>query len=176
MPLPIIVAVVVFTGLCMFIDLRTRRIPNVVSVSGMLAGVFSNSWYFGAPGLLTSLTGVVAAVTILLCPFLLGGVGGGDVKMMGAQGALLGPHLVLAGLGLGMLFGGVIMVMHLARRGLLREKTYALHAMITSALLARSLVPLKVSAADRGAVRLPYSVPLGLGTVVAMALAVTRGV
>jgi len=40
--------------------------------------------------------------------------------------------------------------------------------MFQAAALTRSLDPLRVSAADQGAVALPYSVPLGLGTLAAL--------
>jgi hypothetical protein len=72
------------------------------------------------------------------------------------------------GLGMGMIMGGGLMVWHLARRGRLREKVTATATMFQAAAMARSLDPLRVSAADPGAVALPYSVPLGLGTLAAL--------
>ena len=76
----------------------------------------------GTAGLLDSLAGLGVTVGVLLWPFAMGGIGGGDVKMMGAIGALLGPRLSLMGLGAGVILGGAAMVWHLARQGRLREK------------------------------------------------------
>ena len=41
--------------------------------------------------------------------------------------------------------------------------------MLTASVLGGSLDPLRVSAAQPGAITLPYSVPLGLGTLIVLA-------
>ncbi len=171
MPVPIVAAVLVFISLCIVLDVRTRRIPNVLSGVAMLGGVALNTLYFGTAGLIGSLAGLLAPVAALLFAFALGGVGGGDVKMMAAVGALLGPSLALTSLGAGVILGGVIMAVHLVRRGRLREKLAAMRAMITAAVLTASLEPLHLRPDEAGAVALPYSVPLGLGTVTVLVLA-----
>jgi prepilin peptidase CpaA len=170
MPSAIVTTAVVFVALCVVVDVRTRRIPNVVSGPGMLLGIVLNTVYLGMSGLLVSLTGLVVVIGLLIWPFTMGGIGGGDVKMMGAIGALLGPRLAVMGLCAGMIMGGAAMVWHLLRRGRLREKVMATATMFQAAAMTRSLDPLRVSAADRGAIALPYSVPLGLGTLAALAL------
>jgi len=175
MPTLIAAIAVVFIVACCVVDARTRRIPNVLSASAMLAGVGLNTAYFGISGLGVSLGGLLAAAAVLLPAFAAGGIGAGDVKMMGAIGALLGPQLALAGLGLGMIFGGLIMLVHLARRGRLQEKLGSTWAMVASAALARSVEPLRAPAADANAVALPYSVPLGLGTVAVLIFLGIRG-
>jgi len=57
---------------------------------------------------------------------------------------------------------------HLARQGRLREKLLATAVMIGGAAAEGSLEPLTLSADAPGAVSLPYSVPLGLGTLAAL--------
>jgi len=167
---------VAFVALCVTIDVRTRRIPNAVSGTAMLLGITLNTAHEGAAGLLDSVAGLGLTTGALLWPFAMGGLGGGDVKMMAAIGALLGPRLAFMGLGAGMILGGAIMFWHLARRGRLREKLMATATMFRVAALTRSLDPLRVSAADQGAVALPYSVPLGLGTLAALTWAGRLGV
>lgn len=169
-------AVLAYISLCVASDVYMRRIPNVISGVAMMAGVGLNALYFGAAGLLWSLAGLLVAVAVLLFPFALGGIGGGDVKMMGAVGSLLGPTFVLTALSAGMMLGGIIMAVHLLRRGRLREKLAAIRTMATAAALTRSLKPLQTNADDVEAVTLPYSVPLGLGTITVLALARTLGV
>src|SRR5881397_1254616 len=120
-----VAAVVIFVALCVIADVRTRRIPNAISGSAMLLGVTLNTAHLGTAGLLDSLAGLGVAVGVLLWPFAMGGIGGGDVKMMGGVGALLGPQVALIGFGWGMIWGGAIMVWHLARQGRLREKVTA---------------------------------------------------
>jgi len=164
-----VATVVIFVALCVIADVRTRRIPNAISGSTMLLGITLNTAYMGRAGLLDSLAGLGITMGVLLWPFAMGGIGGGDVKMMGAIGALLGPRLALMGLGAGVILGGAVMVWHLARQGRLREKVMGTATMFQAAAMTRSLDPLRVSAADQGAVALPYSVPLGVGTLAALA-------
>jgi len=166
---PLIAAVaVLFVALCVFADVRSRRIPNLLSAPAMLLGIALNAFYRGGAGVTASLSGLVLTVAVLLWPFAMGGIGGGDVKMMGAVGAFLGPRLALMGLLMGVILGGCLMVWHLARRGRLREKVTATATMFRAAAMTRSLSPLRVSAANPGAIALPYSVPLGLGTLCAL--------
>ena len=175
MPTLIAAIAVVFIVACCIVDARTRRIPNVLSAGAMLAGLGLNTMYFGMTGLGVSLGGLLAAGAVLLPAFAVGGLGAGDVKMMGAIGALLGPQLALAALGLGMIFGGFIMLAHLTRCGRLKEKLGSTWAMIAAASLARSVEPLRAPANDPNAVALPYSVPLGIGTVAVLAFIAWRG-
>ena len=119
--MPLTMTALGFVSLCAVSDVRTRRIPNALTASGMLAGLAVNTLSRGAPGFFDSLTGLVLSGVVLLAPFALGGIGGGDVKMMAAVGAIVGARLGLTGLAVGIVLGGVVMVVHLARQGRLRE-------------------------------------------------------
>jgi len=149
---------------CCVVDVRTRRIPNVVSGSAAIIGCALSVLAYGPVGALYSLSGVVVMIALLITPFALGGLGGGDVKMMAAVGAFLGPRLAVLGLAAGMVLGGIVMTIHLVRVGRLAEKLGSLKAMIVSAGITRSAAPLRVTADDPSAISLPYSIPLGLGT------------
>jgi prepilin peptidase CpaA len=162
-------------SLCMLFDVRTRRIPNLLSAAGMVAGAALNVVFFGLSGLYASMEGLAVMLGVLLLPFALGGIGGGDVKMMGALGALLGPLPALAALVSGTILGGAVMVIHLARLGRLREKLRATRMLFMSAVSTQSLAPLKLSATDANAVSLPYSVPLGLGAIAVIVLSRVLG-
>jgi prepilin peptidase CpaA len=175
-PVPVLIAVLVFVLGCVLVDLRSRRIPNALSVAGMAVGLAMSAFYDGFSGMRTSVVAALAMIALLLAPFAVGGIGAGDVKMMAAVGSLLGPRLAFAALLVGMIFGGIVMIGHLARVGRLREKLASTGRMLMLAAGARSIEPLRVSAAQPAAVALPYSVPLGLGTaVVSIAALVTSG-
>src|SRR5262249_57683002 len=164
-----------FVALCIASDVRTRRIPNLLCGLGVVAGVALNGIYFGLPGVLASGAGLLAAVALLLFRFAMGGIGGGDVKMMGAIGALLGPHAGFMTLLVGLVFGGVIMGVHLARRRRLGQTLLTVCTMASASILGRSLDPLRVSATQPGAITLPYSVPLGLGAIAVLAMSGSLG-
>jgi prepilin peptidase CpaA len=83
------------------IDARTRRIPNWLTFGLLIAGVMraaalgwsSNIGVIGGVG--HSLLGVMAGASIPLVLFALKAVGGGDVKLMAAIGAWIGPEPVI---------------------------------------------------------------------------------
>ncbi len=164
-----------FVCACCASDLRTRRIPNALSGFGIALGVALNWAHAGASGVASSIVGISLITTILLAPFALGGIGGGDVKMMAAVGAFLGPRLAMFGLAAGTVLGGVVMALHLARVGRLLEKLRSLGAMIASVVTTQTLAGLHVSARDPGAISLPYSIPLGLGTLATLLVARALG-
>jgi prepilin peptidase CpaA len=145
------------------IGIRESETPANVAVGLVINGALA-----GASGLLASAAGLLTAMLILFPPFALGGIGGGDVKMMGAVGAFVGPRMVLAAMACGMILGGVVMVGVLARRGILSDKLMGTFVMLRSAVVTRSIAPLRAPAAAPGAIALPYSVPLALGTVAAL--------
>src|SRR5262249_56054418 len=99
-------------------------------MAGIAAGVALNGLCFGPRGLGASLAGCVLVGGLLLAPFAAGGIGGGDAKMMAALGALLGPRLGVASLLVGMILGGIVMAVHLARRGQLGVRTARIATMV----------------------------------------------
>jgi len=175
MPVVIVSAAVVFIALCVAFDLRSRRIPNALSLAGILVGVGLNLANAGLPGGLQSAAGFGVAIVLLLPAFAVGGIGGGDVKMMGALGAMLGTRLLVAGLICGMMAGGIFMLVHLWRMGRMREKLDATRGMVVAAVSGRSIDPLRNPARDPEAITLPYSVPLGLGVLLTLSVHLISG-
>jgi prepilin peptidase CpaA len=76
-------------------DIRSRRIPNVLTF-GAAIGAFCLQGFIGGPeGLRLALFGWLVGAAIFFVPFALGGLGAGDVKLLAALGALLGPREAL---------------------------------------------------------------------------------
>ncbi len=95
-------------------DLWTRRIPNYLTFSGALGGLGFQLGYHGLPGLLDGLAGLGLGFFLLLGPYLLGGMGAGDVKASAALGAWLGLRnavdlFVYMGLGGGLIILAVLL-------------------------------------------------------------------
>jgi len=76
-------------------DLGRRHIANWIPAAALAGGfgwqIGSNGW----AGALTAAGGTVAGFVVFLVFYLLGGMGGGDVKLMAGFGALLGPGRLL---------------------------------------------------------------------------------
>ena len=80
-------------------DVRYRRIPNWISVSGVALGFLLNAFLvgrgaqvFSMAGLVFALKGFAAGFGFYFVLYMLHAMGAGDVKLMGAVGALAGWH------------------------------------------------------------------------------------
>ena len=89
-----------------FTDLKSHRIPNFLTLPGMMLALTLYSFASGFEGFLFSLTGVAVGIGIFLIPYLSGGMGAGDAKLMGAVGGFLGAKGVFGAFLLTALFGG----------------------------------------------------------------------
>lgn len=117
-PLGVNILLTVLIVVAAIFDIRYRRIPNWLTLSGVVTGVALNSFlYQGLPGLKLSLAGLGVAFGSYMLLYLVRGMGAGDVKLMAAIGAMVGFRdwfgifLVTA------LIGGVAGIALVAARG-----------------------------------------------------------
>ena len=97
-------------------DVRFRRIPNWISVGGIALGVLSNSLRHGIPGLLFAIGGFGLGFGLYFVLYLIHAMGAGDVKLMGAIGALVGWKNWIAIFVIAAIVGGIMaMIVILAR-------------------------------------------------------------
>jgi prepilin peptidase CpaA len=108
-PLLVAEAAAVGTGLVACgTDLAWRRIPNVLTFGSALGGIAWHAWADGLAGAGWALAGWVVGCSVLLPLYLLRSLGAGDVKLLAAFGAWLGPMgAVWAGI-YGTIAGGVL--------------------------------------------------------------------
>lgn len=99
---------IVVLVVCALTDLIYRKIYNVVLLPALLFALIYNGYYGGWAGLGQSVLGLLVGILILILPFAMGGMGAGDVKLLGVIGSLKGVTFVLySAIGMG-LAGGII--------------------------------------------------------------------
>jgi prepilin peptidase CpaA len=147
-------------------DLRTRRIPQVLTLGGALAGFAFHVASGGWSGVALSAAGWALGIAIFLAPFALGGLGAGDVKLLGALGAWLGPGDVIwlalyAGVA-----GGVMAILVSLATGYLSQALANVRLLITH-WTVNGVRPLPELTLQHGrSPRLAYGVPILAGTMV----------
>ena len=93
-------------------DTLYAKIPNLFTLILTICSFALHGWINGGNGLLTALLGLLAGFALLIIPYLLGGMGAGDVKALAALGALLGPATIMqVAIYMG-LAGGLMSVLH----------------------------------------------------------------
>jgi prepilin peptidase CpaA len=147
-------------------DIRSRRIPNVLTFGGALAAVILHGVTGGVTGLVTACGGWIVGAALFFLPFALGGMGGGDLKLLAALGAWLGPaETVWLALYTGVA-GGIMAVGVACARGYLRQALSNVWLLLTHWSVAGIGPVHEVSLEGSTGPRLAYAVAIFVGTVV----------
>ena len=93
-------------------DYTSQKIPNKITFPAFLSGVLLSTIFFGIQGFMNSVVGFLVGFLVLLLPFILGGMGAGDVKLMAAIGAIKGAQFVLMTFIYTAIVGGVIAILY----------------------------------------------------------------
>jgi prepilin peptidase CpaA len=161
------VAALAVASVACWTDLRTRRIPNALTFGAAGAGLAFHAFVSGS-GPLTGVAGWLTGVLLFSPLFLLRGMGAGDLKLLGALGAWLGPFMAVR-IGLwSALAGGVLAIVVALAHGYAGQ---ALHnvRLLLSHWRVMGIRPLDSLTLDKGTgPRLAYAVPLMVGLMVAL--------
>jgi prepilin peptidase CpaA len=162
------IAAVTLVLLACIPDLRTRRIPNALTLGAAVVAFAFHAATAGLPGLATSAGGWLLGVALFLPMFALRGMGAGDVKLLAAVGAWLGPGQVIWVALITSVAGGVLALIVAAWHGYLRTAVTNVYALLMHWRLS-GVQPLeRVTLAGSSGPRLAYAVPIAVGTVVTL--------
>lgn len=75
-------------------DTLFSKIPNLYNLLLLLFALGYHGYMKGMGGLQFALLGLLVGMALFLIPFIMGGMGAGDVKALAALGALLGPAAI----------------------------------------------------------------------------------
>jgi prepilin peptidase CpaA len=146
-------------------DWRSRRIPNWLTVPGLLVGLGLNAATGGWLGVKASLLGAGLGLLLLLPFVLLRALGAGDWKLAGALGAFVGPSL-LTDLLLASVFVAGLMALALIIYKRRTGETMRNMAHLVASLFTLHMPGPQVSLDNPQSLKVPYGVALAL-TVVA---------
>ena len=145
-------------------DLRTQKIPNLLTFSTMFLGLVYYSITNGWNGLLFSFEGLLLGIGVLIVPYLMGGMGAGDAKLMGAIGAIIGPKGVLLASLFTAIVGGVYALTILLLNHKYSKSFIARNAMTLKTLaLTGQFIPIPADESEKK-FKLCYGVAIAIGT------------
>jgi prepilin peptidase CpaA len=145
-------------------DWRSRRIPNWLTVPGLLLGIAANSWLRGWSGAKASLLGAGLGLALLLPFVLIRSLGAGDWKFVGALGAFLGPQNLLTVLVLGILVNGLMAAVMIVQKKRVRETVRNLGRML-AALLTIHLPGPDLTLDNPDLVKVPFGVAVAIAVI-----------
>lgn len=149
-------------------DVREGRIPNWLTGSLAVFGIGVQSWEYGWDGFLFSLGGLIMGLVCLIFFYLKGGMGAGDVKLLGAIGTVLGPGHVVFAFAFAAMLGGLYSLALLSSQGGIRHAWDRMFLLLSTLKVTRTL-PVSVETISAEP-KLRYALVLGLGTVITQTL------
>ena len=152
-------------------DSQTFRIPNTLVLAGVVLGLLCQVWLAGLGGLGQGLMGMGLGLGLLFPMYLLGFMGAGDVKLMGAVGALLGPERLLTVLIFSIVAAGAVAAAYALAAWVTRGapgpwRRYGRMLRVLLATGSASYVPPAPDEAMAGGV--PVAVSIAIGTTAAL--------
>ena len=145
-------------------DLWRRRVPNPLTFGSAALALGVHAATAGASGAVFSLAGCVTGLLLFLPWFLAGGLGGGDVKLLAAFGAWLGPLQTVRACLFAMLVGGAIALVIVVWRRRFRQTMRAVGNLALTAVSGAS----STGSPRLSGGRFAYAVPIAAGVGLAL--------
>jgi prepilin peptidase CpaA len=149
-------------------DLRTRRIPNALTLGAAVVAVAFHTSTNGLPGLMSSAGGWLLGAALFFPMFALRGMGAGDVKLLAALGAWVGPSTVLWIALYAAVAGGVMAVATTLASGYFRTMFRNVWGLLMFWRVAGVQPHPELTLATAAGPRLPYAFPITAGAVAAL--------
>jgi prepilin peptidase CpaA len=154
---------VIILLICVITDVKSRKIYNKVIYPALLAGFAYHLASGGWDALFHSFLGFLIGLGLLLIPYLMGGMGAGDVKLLALIGALKGGAFVFHSFLYIAVIGGIIALgIVLFRSGVLKSMIYFFYSLLkgvrNTAIISRGSLTATY----------PYGVAIAAGTALSL--------
>ncbi len=149
------------------IDGWKLKVPNWITFPMVIGGWAYSLAFFGWPGFVWSLVGTAVGLGLLLPAYAIGGMGAGDVKLLGGVGAWVWGSVTIYAFCVSAVIGGLIaagMVLYRRKWG---HHARQFTAIVNEILVVRDPDQLASLAAarKRSMMLLPYGIPIAIGTI-----------
>jgi prepilin peptidase CpaA len=161
--LPVVGCAAAFLVFAVASDVRSHRLPNLLTLPALLAALLLSSRLGATNSSFEAAAGAALGFALLIGAYAIGGVGAGDVKLVMALGAWIGPEDTLGAVAWASIAGGTFGLALLAFRGELADFGRRWRGTLVAGLTLRKLLyepPARGTAAARG---IPFAVVLTLG-------------
>jgi prepilin peptidase CpaA len=169
-------ALILLLGGAVYFDMKSRKIPNKITMPAVLVGIVWYSVSSGLNGFLYSISGFSLGLAVFLLPFMMGGMGAGDVKLLAAIGALMGWRFIFSSVLVAAIAGGFLAVLYLSYKKGLVKMFVGVFGVVARPLLKTAYMTSgklfllnwfqffdeKVNRIDD--VYIPYAVPIAIGS------------
>ena len=154
------------------LDIKTRRIPNWLSLSGIVLALLLNTFLGELGGLWFSLKGLGVAFIIYFVLYLLHGMGAGDVKLMAAVGSIVGWENWFGIFIVTAVIGGIMSLILVASRGRMKKTLFNVGFILSEMKSGRPayLANEELDVKSDKALRLPHGATIAVGTLFFLAL------
>ena len=146
-------------GPARLVDLRTRRIPNWLTLSLTACGLTLAALQVSGLSLMGALAGFGLGLVLMLPGHVVGATGAGDVKLFAAMGTVLGPSRIAVAFFYTTIVGGVLALIVAVNRRRLRDTVERTAAFVSTG--GANVGEIEGSAADN---RFAYAPAIALGT------------
>jgi prepilin peptidase CpaA len=173
-PQKVVMVLLVMLLAAALFDVMYRRIPNWLTVSGVVLGLVMNA-IIGAPeaGVVFALVGFLVGFAVYAVLYALRAMGAGDVKLMAAIGALVGWERWFGIFFITALIGGVMALVLVVSRGRLKKTAFNVGFILSEMKSGRPayLKNEELDVRNKKALGLPHGAVIAVSSVFYLAIA-----
>jgi prepilin peptidase CpaA len=162
-----VMLLIAMLGVAVWRDIGCHRIDNWITFPAAFIALCLHQYVGGLDGLVFALGGLLIGLVCFLPLHIAGGMAAGDVKLMAAAGAFLGPMNTLVAVALSLVAGSVVGIMVLAGRGGLRDGLSHVGRQLVAASMTRVWMDARPGSA--AAQRFPYAIAIAIGCLATLA-------
>lgn len=169
----LIILLVIAMTIAVIEDLKYQKIPNLVTFPTMAIAVAYYSLINGHEGFLFSFSGLILGIVFFIVPYIMGGMGAGDVKLMGVTGAIFGPKGIIIASIMVILIGGIYgLIIMVTTPGYMKSFLKRYWSSLKTFVMTRQIILIPPTNEENRPV-LKFAIPIAMGALCYMYIAMT---